>query len=293
MTEEDPLVAEERTAEAAFEALADETRLDVLRTLVDADEDLSFSELRERTGVEDSGRFNYHLNALRDAFVTQTEEGLYSVTHAGQSIVGAVLAGRLTAGGAADPRPVDGRCIECGGDLEAAYEDTLFVVSCVDCDQVLTRSPVPPAVIEDHAEEYPDAAWRYIYMGAAQMRAGFCHVCEGPVSETFEDPGDAFPEGEDVALNWVCDRCGAGMQSTLIAGLAHDPDVRAFLADHGIDPSQDPPWEEAWLYADATTEFLSEDPERVEARLTIDNETLAVTLDENVQILDSERVTES
>jgi DNA-binding transcriptional ArsR family regulator len=290
MSENAP-TAEERSAEAAFESVADETRLAVLRTLVEADDPLSFSELRERTGVDDSGRFNYHLKALRDGFVRQTDDGTYTVTHAGHSIVGAVLAGRLTGGGAVDPRQVDGSCIACGADLEARYDDVYFIVTCTECSQDLVRSPIPPAVIEDHEGEYPRAAWRYIFVGAAQMRAGFCHLCEGPIQTEIVDPGDTFPEDEDLAVNWVCDRCGAGLRSSIIAGLAHDTAVRSFLADHGIDPSTHPPWERPWLYEDAETTVIAEDPRRIQASIRLGDERLVVTVDDNVDVLDIERTT--
>lgn len=288
---EDAPATMERSAEAAFESVADETRLGVLRTLVEADDPLSFSELRERTGVEDSGRFNYHLKALRDGFVRQTDEGLYTTTHAGHSIVGAVLAGRLTGGGDVDPRPVDGSCIVCDADLEARYDDVYFQVTCSECSQDLVRSPVPPAIIEDHEDEYPNAAWRYIFVGAAQMRAGFCHLCEGPIQTEIVDPGDTFPEGEDLAVLWQCDRCGAGMRSSLIAGLAHDTTVRSFLSDHGIDPSTDPPWEKTWLYEDTETGIVADDPRRIEASIRLEDEQLEVTVDEDFDVLAMERST--
>lgn len=288
MSEDGPATAD-RSAEAAFESVADETRLAVLRTLVEADEPLTFSELRERTGVEDSGRFNYHLKALRDGFVRQTDDGNYDVTHAGHSIVGAVLAGLLTGGGEVDPRPVDGSCIECGADLEARYEDVFFKVTCTECDQDLVRSPIPPAIIDDHEDEYPSAAWRYIFVGVAQMRAGFCHLCEGPIQTEIVDPGDTFPEDEDVAVLWECDRCGSGMRSSLIAGLAHDTTVRSFLADHGIDPSTDPPWEKTWLYDDVVTELVADDPRRFEATIKLDDEALVATVDNDFEILELER----
>ncbi|MFC5972864.1 ArsR/SmtB family transcription factor [Halomarina salina] len=65
----------------AFEALSDETRLAIVRTLADRRRDrpdapaLSFSALRGRVGVRDSGTFNYHLNRLRRTFVRKTAEG--------------------------------------------------------------------------------------------------------------------------------------------------------------------------------------------------------------------------
>lgn len=289
MSPNDGSMTETRTAEAAFEALADETRLAILRTLVEAEEDLSFSELRDRTGVEDSGRFNYHLNALQDGFVRQTEAGDYEVTRAGHTVVGAVLAGTLTATGTVESRPVEGICLRCEGPLEASYEDTMFEVACRDCGMQLTRYYVPPSVLDHEDEDYPTAAWRYVFTRAAVFRAGFCHVCDGPVTEAFATPGESFPEGENVAVSWNCERCGEGMRSSLIAALTDEPAVRSFLADHSIDPARDPPWSETWFYTDSETQVVSEEPTRVEVAITLDDEQLSLRVDEDIDIVDAKR----
>jgi len=83
----------------AFAVLGDETRLDILRTLADADEPLAFSSLRERAGVRDSGRFSYHLRTLCEYFVRETPEG-YELGHAGTRVLDA--SGARSDGGA-DP----------------------------------------------------------------------------------------------------------------------------------------------------------------------------------------------
>lgn len=62
------------TVAEAFDTLADETRLGILRALVRADEPLRFSDLRERVGVRDSGRFDYHLDRLLGGFVERRDE---------------------------------------------------------------------------------------------------------------------------------------------------------------------------------------------------------------------------
>jgi DNA-binding HxlR family transcriptional regulator len=57
-----------RTAAEAFEVLGNGIRTAMVLELADAGP-LSFSELRERVGVTDSGRFNYHLEKLVGRFV--------------------------------------------------------------------------------------------------------------------------------------------------------------------------------------------------------------------------------
>jgi citrate synthase len=70
--------------------LAEPSRLEILLALAEADGPRSYSALREATGFEDKGRFNYHLRQLRDGFVADGETG-YSLTGAGRAVVETVL----------------------------------------------------------------------------------------------------------------------------------------------------------------------------------------------------------
>lgn len=74
----------------AFAVLGNDTRMKILQTLGEADEPLRFSELRDRIGVRDSGRFNYHLDKLTGHFITETDDG-YALRPAGTRVVEAVL----------------------------------------------------------------------------------------------------------------------------------------------------------------------------------------------------------
>lgn len=79
-------------------ALASEHRVAILRELAAADRPLRFSELRERIGMRDTGRFNYHLGELRGRFVREVDGG-YVLGHAGERVV--LVAGDLDPAGAA------------------------------------------------------------------------------------------------------------------------------------------------------------------------------------------------
>ncbi len=86
----------EQTADA-FEILGNETRLAILFALWEAmdpgsplsepsDPAVSFSDLKERVGIRDSGQFNYHLDKLVGPFVDQSEEG-YTLTNSAEQIL--------------------------------------------------------------------------------------------------------------------------------------------------------------------------------------------------------------
>ncbi len=87
----------------ALELLSDETRLAVVLELAAAEavpdgDPVSFSTLRERVGVRDSGRFNYHLDRLRERFVEHGADG-YRLTPQGVAVAATVtgVANPLTA----------------------------------------------------------------------------------------------------------------------------------------------------------------------------------------------------
>lgn len=116
-----------RDAADALSALASEHRIAILRELAAADEPLSFSTLRERVGMRDTGRFNYHLGELRGRFVNERDGG-YVLGHAGERVV--LAAADLDPEGAAmlaDERTSgDGR-----------EDDACPVCGEVDCDRVI------------------------------------------------------------------------------------------------------------------------------------------------------------
>ncbi|QZP36466.1 DUF7347 domain-containing protein [Halobaculum magnesiiphilum] len=115
-----------RDAADALSALASEHRIAILRELAAADGPLSFSTLRERVGMRDTGRFNYHLGELRGRFVRERDGG-YVLGHAGERVV--LAAADLDPEGAA--MLADGRTTEGGGD------DACPVCGEVDCDRVI------------------------------------------------------------------------------------------------------------------------------------------------------------
>lgn len=70
----------------ALAVLGEETRVRIIRALAAADGPLSFSELRRRAGVSDTGRFNYHLSLVCEHFAREVEEG-YELDRAGAQLV--------------------------------------------------------------------------------------------------------------------------------------------------------------------------------------------------------------
>jgi predicted transcriptional regulator len=79
-------MTDEVPPETAYALLASEPRVGIVRALGESDEPRSFTALKERVGIRDSGRFNYHLQRLVGTFVERTECG-YVLTDDGERVV--------------------------------------------------------------------------------------------------------------------------------------------------------------------------------------------------------------
>ena len=122
----------------AFELLAEETRADVLRALAAHQRDhprdptLSFSDLRERAGVADSGNFNYHLGKLEGRFVRNADDdggSGYALTPRGVRLAALAVAG-FEDPSFGDAEPLGADCPACGEPLAVAYEEGMVAVAC-------------------------------------------------------------------------------------------------------------------------------------------------------------------
>lgn len=79
----------------AFGVLGNGTRIQILQELGETNEPLSFTELRDRLGIRQGGRFNDHLEQIVGYFAGKTHAG-YVLGQPGRRIVQAVLSGAVT-----------------------------------------------------------------------------------------------------------------------------------------------------------------------------------------------------
>ncbi|NHN46014.1 helix-turn-helix domain-containing protein [Halostella sp. JP-L12] len=276
-----------RSPEEAFSLLANETRFGILRALWDAEDDaLSFSELRERSGVSDSGQFNYHLGKLVGAFVRETEGG-YALRYAGYQAIGAVLAGAYTRETTVDPVPVDGACPECGGPLEASYREERARIGCANCGAAITEYDVPPGIVDAYEpEELPHVFDRWVRTQMPQHLAGFCPRCLGRLRTALAP--DLSAEDDPPAVTHECDRCVFSSYSVVGAVVLDHPAVVAFHYDHGVDLRETPLWELDWIVS-SRHELVSTDPPRARVYVRYGDEELAVDVDADGDVTDVKR----
>jgi len=274
-----------------FGQVSHEVRIQVLAELWDADEQtLSFSTLRERVGVRDSGNFNYHLGSLTPELLRRDKNG-YTLTYAGRQVVGAAVAGSYTDATELDVGNVDaGACPSCGGRVDTVYEDGDVVMDCRGCGDLIARLPAPPVVIAAHdADALPRVVSDHFQTQSARLTRGFCKLCDGPVTATptVATDRDALTNPPELDVTFTCQACGDITHLNVGVVTLHFPELRAFLHETGVDIRDCYLWELDFLLKPNVS--VSEDPFRAEIVVTVDDEALALTVDDSLALVGYER----
>jgi hypothetical protein len=287
---------EERVDEmAALALVADETRARILRALGDATVEreglprLSYTELREETGIRDSGRFNYHLSKLEGWWVRKRPDG-YKLNGPGQQVYDALVSGSFTADAAPEPAKLADRCPYCHRRLTALYttNDVRLLVVCDWCCFAGLNVQFPPNALASYGdpEALVDAGARHAAMETRQMVTGQCFACAGRVDATLHDrdPTEGLPWGLDtrpldVYATFHCRSCTGFHYTTVGEIVSYHPRVEGFCATHGIegfhdasdtDPSARRKWRHDWVVTDRHTTIESTDPWRVTVEIPSD-----------------------
>jgi len=283
--------------EGVFSALGDETRLRILLELaVVANErgvgaGLSFSELRQRVGVEDSGRFNYHLDKLSGSFVTK-RDGQYVPLGPTMEVASAVYAGTYSSETGEHSTESDWTCPECGDRLLLWYTGELLFLRCERDDGYLLAYGMPPGAFEGRSlEELAAVTYRRVMSEVNTARQGVCPQCWGHTSVSYPVDPEAPPQlhaaGDAVQTRLVCSRCWLRYHVPLRAVVASTPTVRSLLRRNGLDPVRASVTGQA---GDTTLNWAVSvdraEPVRASVRFELGTDEVAVDLDEDARILD-------
>lgn len=280
--------------EATFSLVANDIRLDILRTLwniytddpTPEPEHVSFSTLKERVGLRDSGQFHYHLNELVPRFVTHYEDG-YTLTYAGAKIVGAGLSGVYTnVDVTLDARTID-ECQQCGGSRRVRYEEGHAIVDCNGCDAARIMSAPPILVAAHDVEENPELLGKFTLTQLQQTTRGFCHLCSGPVEGSVPDPSldTATDANGGVKVAYECTECKAPFYTHATTAVLDHPAVVSLLHEAGIDYRELPSWGIRQTL-ESEERVCNEDPVRVAVTVHGDDDELTLVLDENLNVLE-------
>jgi hypothetical protein len=272
------------TPVAAFALVGEPTRLAILRAIWEAPTDVvSFSEIRDRVGTRDTGRFNYHLGKLRGHFVRKVEDDEhsaagYELRQAGIEVVRSVLAGVINEAPVREPTAFGAACPDCDGDLRVRY-DGHGTVACADCGTVWMHNEFPPAGLAGRdAQGLARALDRWTRHRSLLAFDGVCPSC---ASETTLAVGEA--ESEPFAER-VCEHCEHASRAPLWALVVQVPEVAAFLHASGVEVRDRPFWELAALDVETTR-----GDEGFVLRLRVEGEALRVDLDADLRVVGTVR----
>lgn len=297
-TDDSPIVDEASItdeSEAIFSVLGDETRLEVLLELANRFEpdvtamEVPFSELRRAVGVEDAGRFNYHLDKLQDTFVQKGEYG-YRPTLAALEVASSIYAGRYAAEATDRTAETEYDCQECGQPLTIYYEQEVLYLAC-EADHSPFSFPVPRGAAAGRSiTELLDVALRRAATNLELARNGLCPRCWGHASvalsvETEEYPG---PGDERHRADVTCERCWLDYHVSAVASVAHSPPAVAFWEDHEIDSHEIFLSDPDVLQRSGAT-LRSSNPVRFDVRFVLEDAELSLVVDERGGILEYSR----
>lgn len=275
MTDHGTLAADE-----AFKLLGEETRLEILRTVWAADDVVSFTEIRNRMGSPDSGKFNYHINKLRGPFLTADDQG-YRLTQAGREVIRAVMAGTVTDRPTRGPTPINAECSECTGTLTVRY-DGYASIDCDECGTTVMWNEFPPAGLAGRrGEAFATAFDRWTRTRFRLAMDGICPCCAAATSSTvFTDDTEA-----PVSLH-RCPNCQYEARVPLFGHVLDHPAVVARYYEADIDVSRTPYWDLRRLANEFDERVTADDPWRARISIDIGDRPLVLTLDERLEVVD-------
>lgn len=300
----------------AFELLANETRLAILLNLWDAYEPfgrgsgLTFSELRDRVGMRDSGQFNYHLGKLEGRFVESTEDG-YKLRPEGYKITRAVIAGVAVQNKTLEPTEIGMSCPRCDGPTAITYQNSRLYQLCTECDGNFGESDefpegtlfvwrLDPAGL---ANRSPEEIYAASSIGMLQrtlaMIEGVCPECSGAVDLDLEIctdhelESDVCPDcgrSEQILALYECRVCKystGGAPSDLVS---QHPAVIAFYYEHGVNFQYNLDFhrlKHVLELGEAHEQTLeSTDPVRIRVTIQYEGDVLTLMLDEEMNVIE-------
>ncbi len=234
----------DRTRDDTYAALTDETRLRILFALAERYEEawssgwLTFSELCDRVGVDDTGRFSYHLDELRGEFVREVD-GRYQPRVAALEVVSAIRAGTYDDESVAvERRPTDYDCPHCDRSLVASYRDYLLYVGCPDHGAAVAYPTPPRAASGRSLADVLDLSLRKHACDVRLLRDGVCPHCWGTAGLSF--PRDSVPDSylvDDVEYaTAACDACWLSYPLPVAHAVLGHHAVERRYADRGLGP---------------------------------------------------------
>lgn len=271
----------------SFAAVANETRLTMLIALW-LHGDASFTDLFDRTALEDTGQFGYHLNKLVGEFVYKRNDH-YTLTNVGRELVMTIFTHVDGAKSLTRQIDLEHGCHSCAGDVLARSRGDWLRIDCTDCGKLYASYPVPRASLQHHdSDDMLSVFDQRLRRMNSLVHRDICPNCA--CSMACAVVTDAEPEpGLPFVFVHTCDHCLMKLFTVPATSLLEHPSVLAFYHDTGLDLFDIPHWELAWMFDGRTIDVLSTSPLAYTVTIEIDTDQLLVTLDETGKAQATER----
>jgi hypothetical protein len=266
-----------------FELVGQEARMSILRALLDVDRSpegphLSFSELKRAAGIDDTGRFNYHLGELLDTLVVKADEG-YRLSKFARRVLRPMTTGYYDPDLSIEEIDVPGTCPRCDRSLRVRLEENVLQVVCA-ADHVVNYGLVAsPGLVVEHSSDDAATALGLLTTHAVELgTAGVCPTCHAPTRGEIErgqfDPIDCY------VFRAPCGTCGNRFMVPVGGCVVTHPGVVRLYADHDVDLRRTVPWTRPFRQAGAE-ELVSREPFRLGLVVgdELPGESLYVTVD--------------
>jgi len=234
----------------AFSLLSHELRLSILEAFFErwsaldpdavaesrASRGMSYSELMRAVGVDDSGKFNYHLDRLRGVYVERIDDR-YVPTASAVALYQTALANRPTASTARATFEIGAACPSCSGRVVGRYEQEFLTVECAECTDWWGLSyGFPKNGLRGREGGELLAALEHRAMhDVALARTGQCPACAGHT--TVELPRERLDGERYPTAEFGCETCSWHVTIDAVNALRFAPRVTAALTELGLLPA--------------------------------------------------------
>ncbi|MFC7228041.1 helix-turn-helix domain-containing protein [Salinirubellus salinus] len=299
----------------AFALVADETRLGILRTLAEAGEPLAFSTLFERSEYDTRSNFSYHLEKLEGHFISRADGG-YALRQTGRRIVEAVVSGTVTDDPVVERAPSDRPCPICSAPIEVSYQQERVEMYCSECPGIVRQEAsgeqfdaefgtlghiyLPPAGVQGRTPaemHYAAEVWSNLEL--LGLSTGVCPRCSGTIEHSLRvcedhDASGGFCDACDrryaVLFEVECATCHYETSGIAVIGLLAKTELLSFVTDHDANPLVPETHNvEPGALANYEEDVQSLDPLRVAITFTIKGDSLTLTIDEAMSVVDVTR----
>lgn len=294
----------------AFSVLGNETRIDILQTLGEAEGPLSFTELRDSVGIRRGGRFTYHLEKVVGHFVEKNDAG-YELLRPGERVVEAVLSGAVTQTPVVEQTQIDQACQLCGAPIEVRVGEESIKTFCTKCggmwsgsgsmpEGYLGRKLLPPAGVDGRTPtELYEVAWTWTNLELFALASDICPRCAAQLvvgkSVCPDHDGDdglcaTCDNRYAVRVEVGCSNCIFRLNASLPSYLISNTDLMDFLTTHGLNPvSPDSPADVQRVVSDFEEEIRSVEPLDARITFTVEHETLTLMVDDDLCVRETQR----